>query len=95
MLPAVGEELLGTTSLFRNEVAMRGLFQSLDKFRRLTSKVLVASHSASCTGLEKAPGRAAVTAALLRRAQLSDHSTEMRSPVTFPATSKRKLPEGS
>jgi len=54
VLPAVGEELLGTTSLFRNEVAMRGLFQSLDKFRRLTSKVLVASHSASCTGLEKA-----------------------------------------
>jgi len=69
VLPAVGEELLGTTSLFRNEVAMRGLFQSLDKFRRLTSKVLVASHSASCTGLEKAQGRAAVAAALLRRAQ--------------------------
>ena len=54
MLPADGEELLGTTSLFRNEVARRGLFQSLDKFRRLTSKVLVASHSASCTALEKA-----------------------------------------
>jgi hypothetical protein len=39
--------------------------------------------------------RAAVAAARLRRTEDSNQSTEMRSPVTIPATSVMKLPEGS